>query len=448
MLDVTHEYYAGFVVDSSVDIKAPVLIFSTMGGTGIEEVAVKNPEKVFRQIIDPIVGLDVQAVHVILERTDIAEEVRPKICETLCDLYRFFKQSDASSAEINPFAMTNSGDIYALDCHITIDDNAVFRHPEFDIEIPRDMDRQPTQLEKLAWDQIEEGDYRGTGYFAQMQVAFDPNETYVGFHGLGGGGAMLGAAALINRGIKLANYADTSGDPPASKVYKVIKSIFSLPISAYTVLGACLANQEQWYHAFAIVKALREELQNRPGFPVVILLADNKEVEAIQILRDGLRDLDLRLEVYGRDHIYNSDFMGARLEVLMDEYLPESSKTSVSTTENSSFCLPDNGLIFRTRCAQVVIDYGKCEPAQMQTLNPKCGFACVKADRMYDRSILKIEACRPVLATPPEVAEKKSNESLSWEYACRAVGVNAISITVAFPGLEEFRATNQYADGV
>jgi hypothetical protein len=181
---------------------------------------------------------------------------------------------------------------------------------------------------------------------------------------------------------------------------------------------------------------------------VVILLAGNKEEEAMQILRDGLRDLDLRLERYGRDYIYNSDFMGERLEALMDEYSQESSNGSGRATESKSLCLPDNGLVFKTRCASVVIDYDKCEPDQEQTLNPKCGFACVKADRMYDRSILKIEACRPVLATTPEAAEKKSNESLSWEYACRAVGRNAISITVAFPGLEEFRATDQYAKGV
>ncbi len=104
--------------------------------------------------------------------------------------------------------------------------------------------------------------------------------------------------------------------------------------------------------------------------------------------------------------------------------------------------MPENKLVFRTRCAITVIDYDKCEPAQAQTLNPACGFACVKADRIYDRSILKIDGCRPVLANTPEATEKNSNESLSWEYACRAVGRNAISITVDYPGLAEHRAKN------
>lgn len=321
MLDVINEYYAGIVVDGSVNVKAPVLVFSLEGGTGIEEVAARNPERIFKIIIDPVEGLQPDAIKKMLKKAEIESKNQKNIGDLLLKLYDFFKKCDASAAEINPFVITKDNNIYAADCHVTIDDNSVFRHPEFGIKIPRDMDREPTELEVLAWDQIEEGDYRGTGYFAQMITEFDSNETYVGFHGIGGGGSMLGAAALINRGIKIANYADTSGDPPASKIYKVIKSIFSLPISAYAVLGACLANQEQWYHSFAIVKALREELAEKPGFPVVILLAGNKENEAMKIIENGLKDLNLRLEIYGRDYIYNSDYIGERLEKLMSEYL-------------------------------------------------------------------------------------------------------------------------------
>jgi succinyl-CoA synthetase beta subunit len=134
---------------------------------------------------------------------------------------------------------------------------------------------------------------------------------------------MLGAAALLRRGMKLANFSDTSGDPPASKIYKVIKTIFAQPISAYVMTGAVLANQEQWYHAFAIVKALKEELADKPGFPVVILLAGNKEKESMEILKEGLKDLDIRLELYGRDYIYKSNYIGERAEILIKEYLQE-----------------------------------------------------------------------------------------------------------------------------
>ena len=322
-LSLAHEYYAGIVINPAMEVKAPVLIFCTEGGTGVEEVAVRNPERVLRLTLDPLKDLEPPALEPLLEKMGLPEELRGKIQQAMMGLYRVFKEQDASSAEMNPFVLTKEGEIFAADCHINLDDGSVFRHPEFGIKVPRDMDREPTELEQLAWDHIEEGDYRGTGYFAQMLAEFEKGQIYIGFHGIGGGGAMLGAAALIQRGMKIANYADTSGDPPASKVYKVIKAIFSQPISAYVLTGACLANQEQWFHAFALVKALREELQGRTGFPVIILLAGNKESESIEIIRNGLKDLDIRLEIYGRDYIYNSDYIGERAEKLIAEYLAD-----------------------------------------------------------------------------------------------------------------------------
>ncbi len=96
-------------------------------------------------------------------------------------------------------------------------------------------------------------------------------------------------------------------------------------------------------------------------------------------------------------------------------------------------------LEFETKCAKVVIDYSKCEPAKKNITDPKCGFACVKADRFYDRNILRIDGNKPVLALPKEDAKSRSNESLSWEYACNMTGNNAIEIAVDFPGLEEYR---------
>jgi hypothetical protein len=96
-------------------------------------------------------------------------------------------------------------------------------------------------------------------------------------------------------------------------------------------------------------------------------------------------------------------------------------------------------LEFETKTMKVVIDYGKCEPAKKNTAAPLCGFACVKADRMYDRGVLRIEGNRPVLAGSPEDVKKNSNESLSWEYACQATGNDAIRILIPFPGLKEYR---------
>lgn len=325
---IEKEYYVGVIVSNSYRVKGPVILFSTEGGVGVEEVAQKTPEKVATLQVDYLKGVGPEEGEALLSRLlfdgGLSREVRLQLVAIVCSLYRAFKECDARAAEINPLVLAKDGKLYAADCRLTIDDNSVFRHPEFEIRVPRDMERPPTELEEIAW-KIEEDDYRGTGYFTQMYPELK-GRGWLGFHGIGGGGAMLGASAFVARGFKIANYADTSGDPTASKVYRVIKAIFSQPIDGYVLMGACLANQEQWHHAHAIVKALREEAAIRPGFPVVLLLAGNKEQEAHEIIREGLKDVPLQWELYGRDCIYDTHFIADRVEALVRRYQEKKEK--------------------------------------------------------------------------------------------------------------------------
>ena len=93
-------------------------------------------------------------------------------------------------------------------------------------------------------------------------------------------------------------------------------------------MGAVLANQEMWHHAHALVKAFQEEADNRPGFPVIMVLAGNKEKESRHIIEHGFKDLPLRWELYGRDYIYATDFIADRVEELVKAYQAEASRTS------------------------------------------------------------------------------------------------------------------------
>jgi succinyl-CoA synthetase beta subunit len=88
-------------------------------------------------------------------------------------------------------------------------------------------------------------------------------------------------------------------------------------------MGACLANQEQWHHAHALVKVFKEESVNRPGFPVIMLIAGNKEKEAHEIIREGFKELPLRWELYGRNYVYDTDFIAKRVEAVVNEYRQE-----------------------------------------------------------------------------------------------------------------------------
>ncbi|MFQ6123700.1 MAG: ATP-grasp domain-containing protein [Candidatus Heimdallarchaeota archaeon] len=321
-LDIEHEFYVGIIINDSFRVRSPVIIFSMEGGVDIEEIAKKSPNKIVSYPIDYLDGINRKIAQELVSKLNIESDLVDPLSKVIIGLYDVFTKYNARAVEINPLVLTRDRQIYAADCRITIDDNSIFCHPEFGIKVPRDMPRTPTKLEELAW-KIEEGDYRGTGYFTQMITEFKEGETYIGLHGIGGGGAMLAASALLTHGFKIANYADTSGDPPASKVYRVIKIIFMQPIDTYVLMGSCLANQEQWHHAHAIVRALNEELIDRPGFPVLLLLAGNREKESHEIIKNGLKTLPIRWELYGRDYVYQTDFICARVKALVDDYLAE-----------------------------------------------------------------------------------------------------------------------------
>jgi succinyl-CoA synthetase beta subunit len=322
-LDVKREFYVGVIVSNSHKIKGPVLIFSSEGGSSIEEVSARNPERIGRLNVDYLTGVGPKEAEALIGQVSfdgkpVAKELKGALSQAVVKVYKAFTDYDARNLEVNPLILTKDNVILAADCHITIDDNSVFRHPELGIALPRDMERPPTALEKKAW-KIEEGDYRGTGYFSQMTTKVEGGG-WLGFHGIGGGGAMLGASAFVARGFKIANYADTSGDPPASKIYSVIRCILEQPVDGYVLMGACLANQEQWHHAHALVKVFKEEAKKRPGFPVIMLIGGNKEKETHEIIREGFKNLPLRWELYGREYIYDTDFIANRVEALVKEY--------------------------------------------------------------------------------------------------------------------------------
>jgi succinyl-CoA synthetase beta subunit len=318
-LDIDKEYYVGVIIDPSMKARCPVIMFSTEGGMDIEAVP---SEKIAQMNVDVLRGFRLYDALNLAVELNVPTKFLPAIGSAIMGLYQTFKNYNCRTAEINPLVLTKDGKLIAGDCRIAIDDSSVYRHPEFGIEVAREAPTPPTELDKIAW-WIEEGDLRGTCYIAQM-VQEIKGLNYVGYHGLGGGGAILGVDALIREGLKIANYADTSGNPTAAKVYRAAKVIFSQPgIEAYFLGGFMYANQEQWHHAHGVVKALREELPKRPGFPCLLLLCGNTEKESLEILHEGTKDLPGRIEIYGGDKVYETEFLAKRLRALIMEYRQE-----------------------------------------------------------------------------------------------------------------------------
>jgi succinyl-CoA synthetase beta subunit len=315
-LDIEKEFYASIIIDPSMGARCPVVMFSTEGGMDIESV---SPEKIARMNVDVLRGFHFfDALNLVL-KVNMPTNLLSSTAQAITGLYQIFKKYNCRTAEINPLILTKDGRLIASDCRIAIDDSSVYRHPEFGIEVAREASTPPTELDKIAW-WIEEDDLRGTAYIAQM-VEKITGPGYIGYHGLGGGGAILGVDAITRIGLKIANYADTSGNPPAAKVYRAAKVIFSQPgIEAYFLGGFMYANQEQWHHAHGVVKALREELPNRPGFPCLLLLCGNTEEESLEILKEGTADLPGRIEIYGGDKVYETEFLAGRLKAMIMDY--------------------------------------------------------------------------------------------------------------------------------
>ena len=97
-------------------------------------------------------------------------------------------------------------------------------------------------------------------------------------------------------------------------------------------------------------------------------------------------------------------------------------------------------LEFKARRAIINIDYSRCLPRTKNTSDPSCGFACVKACRLYGRNVLKIDGNKPVLAvTDAAEIERLDNECLACEYECAMHGTGCISIEVPLVGIEEYR---------
>ncbi len=315
-LDIDREYYVSIIPDGSWESRCPVLIFSTEGGIEIEAVP---EDKIFRVKIDYLKGFPFYDALDLVSSVGIPNELLKEMAGTLSKAVEVFKKRDCNILEINPLVLTKEGKVVAGDCRMAIDDNSTFRHPEMGINIPREFPWEPTDFDMVGWG-IEETDLRGSGFVMRMTLD-ETGPGYIGFHAIGGGAAMIGMDALSRVGLKPANFADTSGNPVASKIYRVAKVILSQPhIEGYMLAGFMIGNQEQWHHAHALVKTLREELPKRPGFPCVLLLAGNKEEESLQILTEGLKGLPGRIEIYGSQHVEDSDFIGKRMLALIKEY--------------------------------------------------------------------------------------------------------------------------------
>ncbi len=289
-LAIARELFVSLAIDDKA--KAPVLLISAVGGSGIEERA----GEVLRVPCGVESGPEMGAVQRFVAGLGLAPATQAEVVSVVKKVFDLARVNEARSVEINPLAVLADGRVVALDGRVTIDDYAVFRHPELGIEIARELDHPPTALERIAY-KVEQDDHRGTFFFAQMNTEAAPGTMgLVGFHGAGGGGSMMSMDAITNVGFSIANFTDTSGNPSAAKVYRAARIILSQPgLCGYFGSGSGVASQEQFWSAYGLAKAFWElELD----IPAVIRLGGNTEDRAVEILRSVNGQVKTTVEGY------------------------------------------------------------------------------------------------------------------------------------------------------
>ena len=254
--DIAREYYASFTLDRAA--KLHLAMVSAKGGVDIEEVAATDPNAIVRMHIDPVDGLSPDAAARLVADAGLDEEARAQAAALLVALYRCYTEGDCDLAEINPLILTTDGRVHALDAKVTLDDNAAFRHPEWE-------------------------EFAGTETLDERErLAKEKGLNYIGLSGTvgiianGAGLAMSTLDVVTQAGGTAANFLDVGGGANAdvmAAALEVINSDAAVRSIFVNIFGGITRCDEV---ARGIVEALRRVDLRSP----IVLRLDGTNAEA------------------------------------------------------------------------------------------------------------------------------------------------------------------------
>lgn len=205
--DIRKEYYASVTFDRGA--KKPLVMLSAMGGVDIEEVAASNPEALARLHVDPLTGFQPHHARWLAYHAGIDAEAIKGVVDILGRLYEGFTSLDAMLLEINPLILNGDGQVLALDAKVTIDNNALYRHPDL-AGLAESVTADPQ--ERMARE-------RGVTY-----VKLDGD---VGILGNGAGLVMSTLDVVALAGGRPANFLDAGGGSKADEVVTALEVLLS-----------------------------------------------------------------------------------------------------------------------------------------------------------------------------------------------------------------------------
>jgi succinyl-CoA synthetase beta subunit len=259
---IASEYYASIVFDRSA--KAPLVMLSTRGGMDIEQVAEETPEAIATLHVDPLMGF--QAFHgrrLAFEAGVDADVVR-SVAGFLSALYGTFVEEEAVLVEVNPLVVTPERQVVALDAKVTLDDNALYRHPE-NAEL-RDLSGEDPQ-ERMA---------------KERHLTYVKLDGDIGILGNGAGLVMSTLDVVAQHGGKPANFLDAGGGAKAELITAAVEVILSDPkVKAvlFNIFGGITRCDEV---ARGLIEAFA---QIKPTVPFVVRLDGTNGVEGRELLK-------------------------------------------------------------------------------------------------------------------------------------------------------------------
>jgi succinyl-CoA synthetase beta subunit len=262
--EIASEYYASVIFDRSA--KAPLVMLSTKGGMDIEAVADEDPEAIARLHVDPLLGFqDFHGRRLAFEAGVDADVVRP-VGAMLSKLYDVFIAEEATLVEVNPMIITPSREVRALDAKVTLDENALYRHPEN--AALRDLSAEDPQ-ERMAKE-------RGLTY-----VSLDGD---IGILGNGAGLVMSTLDVVDQAGGRPANFLDAGGGSKADAITSAVEVILSndrVKAVLFNIFGGITRGDE-------VAKGLIEAFaQINPTVPFVVRLDGTNDKEGRRLLAEA-----------------------------------------------------------------------------------------------------------------------------------------------------------------
>jgi succinyl-CoA synthetase beta subunit len=262
--DIATEYYASVLLDRSA--KAPLVMFSVEGGVDIEEVAEKTPEKLIRHHVDSLKGLSREEAIQIATDGKADADVIDGVADALVALYEVWISEDATLAEINPLIVTPERKVKALDAKVSLDGNALYRHPE-NQELSDKENQDP--IERMASEQ-------GVQY-----VKLDGD---IGILGNGAGLVMSTLDVVAQAGGSPANFLDAGGGSDAAKVTQAVRLILAndaVKAVLFNIFGGITRCDEV---AKGLIAAFE---QIKPSVPFVVRLDGTNDVQGRELLQEA-----------------------------------------------------------------------------------------------------------------------------------------------------------------